>query len=72
VADVLVFLYEFNELHSLDFEHDVFVRYEALLSIDTSSPPIIGHLGEQDNIVTLLETQLPFRASHEIKLGCSF
>jgi hypothetical protein len=69
---MFMFLHELNELHSLNFEHNVFVWYEALLSIDTPSPPVIGHLGEQDDIVALLKTQFPFRASHEIKLRCSF
>jgi hypothetical protein len=56
---MLVFLNYFNELYSLNFEHNVFVRYESLLSVDTPSPPIIGHLGEQDDIVTLLEAEFP-------------
>jgi len=65
-------LHKFNKLHSLNLEHYVFVRYEAFLTIDTASPPVIGYLGEQNNSVALFKTQLPLRASYEVKLRSGF
>ena len=65
-------LYKFSKLHSLNLEHYVFVRYEAFLTIDTPSPPVIGYLGEENNSVALFKAELPLRASHEVKLRGGF
>jgi hypothetical protein len=52
-------LHKFSKLHSLNLEHYVFVRYEAFLTTDTPSPPVIGYLGEKHDSVALFETELP-------------